>query len=424
MKPFDIRREEVPALLWAFAYFFCLLCAYYVLRPVRDEMGIQSGLGNLPWLWVGTFAGMLLLTPLFGWITSRWPRRTFLPLVYVFFIANLLAFFVAMGHPLLNQKAVAAAFFIWLSVFNYFVVSVFWSFMTDVFDNAAARRLFGAISAGGSLGAMTGPIITAALVKQVGIPNLLLISVVFMSLAIACIVGLSRWARDGRDRDNAETADNAAIGGGLFDGIVLAFKSPYLLAVCGYVFLLQGLGTYFYLEQIRIMAETVSSSVERTQLFAQFDLAVNTLTLLCQLFLTSTLLRKLGVVFCLTFLPALAVVSLTVTGLMPTLAVIAVAGIARRTCEFAIGKPAREILFTVVSREERYKSKNFIDTVIARGSDVVSSWGHAGLRGLGLGTSQMAFAMIPLSFAMIGAGVYLGREQERRRAASGSAHAG
>ena len=418
MKFIDIKREEWPAFLWSFAYFFFLLCAYYVLRPVRDEMGIQGGLKNLPWLFTGTFVGMLLVTPLFGWISSRWPRRQFLPAVYLFFIANLLLFYFAMQSDALDRTQVAAAFFIWLSVFNYFVVSVFWSFMTDIYDNLTAKRLFGAIAAGGSVGAMTGPVITAALVKTVGIPNLLLISAVLLGFAVVCIVGLGRWARQRQSERAAESAlvetADVAMGGGVLDGIRLALASPYLLTICGYVFLLQGLGTFFYLEQLRVMAENLPSSAERTQLFAQLDLAVNTVTLLTQVFVTSALVRRLGLVFCLVLLPILAIFTLGVTGILPTLAVISLSTVIRRASEFAIGKPAREILYTVVSRQERYKAKNVIDTVVSRGSDVVSTWSHAGLRALGMGTAQMAFSVIPFCFVLIGAGIYLGRQQEQR----------
>jgi len=416
MKFIDIKREEWPAFLWSFAYFFFLLCAYYVLRPVRDEMGIQGGIKNLPWLFTGTFVGMLIVTPLFGWISSRWPRRKFLPAVYLFFIANLAFFYVAMQSKTLDMMHVASAFFIWLSVFNYFVVSVFWSFMTDIYDNLTAKRLFGAIAAGGSVGAMTGPIITAALVKTVGIPNLLLISSVLLGCAVVCIVGLGHWARERQtERGISNAADEAAMGGGMLDGIKLALASPYLLTICGYIFLLQGLGTFFYLEQVRVMAENLPDSADRAQLFAQLDLAVNTVTLLTQVFITSALLRRMGLIFCLVLLPILAVFTLGVTGVLPTLAVISVSTVIRRASEFAIGKPAREILYTVVSRQERYKAKNVIDTVVSRGSDVVVTWGHAGLRGLGMGTSQIAFSVIPLCFFMIGAGIYLGRAQEQRR---------
>lgn len=422
MKLLDIQREEWPAFIWSFAYFFFLLCAYYVLRPVRDEMGIQGGLKNLPWLFSGTFAGMLVITPLYGWIASRWPRRTFLPAVYVFFIANLLLFYAAMQTPAMGSFSLSAGFFIWISVFNYFVVSVFWSFMTDVFDNIAAKRLFGAIAAGGSIGAMAGPTITAALVKQIGIPNLLLISAALLGCAVVCIVGLGRWAHRralARAHETREVLadEEKALGGGVLDGIRLAFASPYLLSICGYILLLQGVGTFFYMEQVQVMADNMPSSADRTQLFAQLDLAVNAITVVTQFFLTGAMLKRLGLVFCLLLLPVLAVFTLGFTALMPTLLVISVSSVLRRACEFAVGKPAREILFTVVSRQERYKAKNIIDTVVSRGSDVISTWSHAGLRGLGMSTSQLAFAVIPLCFVMMGVGAYLGREQERRRVA-------
>ena len=418
MKLLDIRRKEWPAFAWSFAYFFCLLCAYYILRPVRDEMGIQGGIKNLPWLFTGTFVGMLLVTPLFGWVSSRWPRRISVPLVYAFFISNLLLFYWAMGLESADKTAVAAGFFIWLSVFNYFVVSVFWSFMTDVFDSDSAKRLFGAIAAGGSIGAMTGPVITVVLVKQVGVPNLLLISATLMGCAVVCIMGLGRWAREQR-KDQTENA----LGGGILDGIKLIFASPYLLTICGYVMLLQLLGNYFYLEQLRVVADSLSLSADRTQLFAQLDLAVNTITLLSQILITSALLRHVGLIFCLILLPGFAVFTLGITGLMPTLAVISISTVIRCACEFAIAKPAREILFTVVTREERYKAKNVIDTVASRGSDLISTWGHAGLRAIGMSTGQMAFSAIPLCILMIGAEIYLGRQQQLRQQPAPVPHA-
>jgi ATP:ADP antiporter, AAA family len=414
----DIKKEEWIAFLWAFSYFFFLLCAYYVLRPVRDEMGIQGGLKNLPWLWTGTFVGMLAITPLFGWISSKWPRRQFLPIVYIFFIANLLFFYAAMKTDSFNKQAVAASFYIWISVFNYFVVSVFWSFMTDVFNSERAKRLFGGIAAGGSIGAMLGPLITAALVKQIGVPNLLLISATLLGIAIICIVGLGNWAtrRAGMtDAERvAEAAKEQALGGGFLDGIKLLFKSPYLWAISGYILLGQALGTYFYLEQLRVVAETISSSTERTQLFAQLDLAVNSIALFTQLFVTSALVRRAGLVFCLTVLPAVGVLSLGLTALMPTLTVIAICGVVRRAMEFSISKPAREILFTVVTREERYKAKNVMDTVVSRGGDLISNWTHAGVRSFGFATASMALMAIPFAILMVGVGAYLGRSQQQR----------
>lgn len=418
LKIIDIKRDEWIAFAWAFCYFFFLLCAYYVLRPVRDEMGIQSGIKNLPWLWTGTFVGMLLITPLFGWISSRWPRRIFLPVVYFFFIANLLMFYFAMNSDVLPKTSVAPAFYVWLSVFNYFVVSVFWSFMTDVFSSERAKRLFGGIAAGGSIGAMTGPTITATLVKTIGIPQLLLISATLLGCAVICIYGLGNWARDRAGMTDEErvaaTAKEQALGGGILDGIKLALTSPYLLTICGYILLSQALGTYFYLEQLRVVSETISSSADRTKLFAELDLAVNSLTLFIQLFITSALIRRLGLIFCLTALPTLGVISLGWTALMPTLMVIATCTVMRRAMEYAVSKPAREILFTVVSREERYKAKNVMDTIVSRGGDLIANWTHAGVRTFGFSTSSMALMAIPIAVLMVGTGFYLGRAQRVR----------
>jgi AAA family ATP:ADP antiporter len=427
LKIIDIKRGEWIAFLWAFFYFFFLLCAYYVLRPVRDEMGIQGGLKNIPWLWTGTFFGMLAITPLFGWISSRWPRRTFLPIVYLFFIANLLFFYFALQSDVFNKTAVASGFYIWISVFNYFVVSVFWSYMTDVFNSDRAKRLFGSIAAGGSIGAMLGPLITAVLVKQIGVPNLLLISAALLGAAIVCIIGIGNWATRRAGMSDAERVAEAAkehaLGGGILDGIKLIFQSPYLLAIAGYVLLSQSLGTYFYLEQLRVVAETIPSSADRTQLFAKLDLAVNTIALFVQFFVTSALVKRVGLVFCLTVLPALGVISLGVTAAVPTLAVIAICTVLRRSMEYAVSKPAREILFTAVSREERYKAKNVMDTVVARGGDVVSNWAHAGARTFGFSTGNMALMAIPFAFLMLGVGVYLGYTQQKREQPAGLATA-
>ncbi len=423
MKIIDIKRDEWIAFAWAFAYFFFLLCSYYVLRPVREEMGIQGGLKNLPWLWTATFVGMLAITPLFGWISSRWPRRIFLPIVYLFFITNILFFYVALQSSAFDKSVVAKSFYVWISVFNYFVVSVFWSFMTDVFNSDRAKRLFGGIAAGGSLGAMAGPAITALLVKQVGVPNLLLISATLLGVSMLCIVGLGHWARHRAGMSDAErvaeAAQEQALGGGVLDGIKHVFQSPYLFAIACYIFLGQALGTYFYLEQLRLVAETIPTAAERTQLFAQIDLAVNAITLFLQLFVTSALVRRAGLLFCLAILPALAAISLGVTAALPTLTVIVVCTVMRRSMEYGISKPSREILFTGVSREDRYKTKSVIDTVVSRGGDAVSNWVHAGVRSLGFLTGGMALMAIPFALLMMGLGMYLGRTQQQRETLAG-----
>jgi ATP:ADP antiporter, AAA family len=407
----DVRRGEWPVVIASFFYFFFLLAAYYVLRPIRDEMGIQAGVRNLPWLFTGTFIGMLCTVPLFGWAASRFPRRVLVPAVYYFFIVNLLVFYVLFTlktHP----AHTAIAFFIWLSVFNYFVVSVFWMLMADLFKNQDAKRLFALIAAGGSIGAITGPAITALFVEKVGIPPLFLVSCFLLFCATLCVHYLTLKTPAAQSVDN-----NRAIGGGILAGVRLLFANPYLLAIAGYIMLLQILGTFFYLEQISIVSQALKSPLERTELFAKIDAAVNTLTLFLQIFVTGHLVRKVGLTACLVLLPVLAALSLVFVGLMPTLMVVAIGTVIRRASEFAIAKPAREVLYTVITREERYKTKNVIDTAVSRGGDVVASWSHAQIKALGLSTSQMAFATIPFALAMISAGLFLGRKQEALAAA-------
>src|SRR4051812_34532996 len=278
----DIGEHELRAVLWSFAYFFCLLCGYYVLRPIRDEMGIQIGVGNLAWLFTATFVAMLAVVPAFGWVSSRFPRCRFLPYVYLFFVANLLVFFVLFREKIAVDHA-RTAFFVWVSVFNLFVVSVFWSFMADLYDTAQARRLYGFIAAGGTAGAIAGPAVTTLLAVPLGPVNLLLVSGAFLLAATACIMQLSKWGT----ANLSTSAPDRPVGGGLFDGVRLVLVSPYLMMICAYVVLYSILSTFLYFEQQQIVKSAISSSAQRTQLFAAADLAVNVFTLSLQVLLFS-----------------------------------------------------------------------------------------------------------------------------------------
>jgi len=408
----DIRAHECTALAWSFAYFFCLLCGYYVLRPVRDEMGIAGGIANLPWLFTGTFVAMLAAVPLFGWVTARFPRRVMLPAVYWFFIANLLLFHALMKAGV-APELLARAFFVWISVFNLFVVSVFWSFMVDLYSNEQGKRLFGLIAAGGSAGAIAGPALTAALAVPLGIANLLLVSVLFLSAAVACIHRLLAWDTQPGARLGAEPAGTgSAIGGSIWGGIRTVLTSGYLLGACLYIVLFSLLFTFLYFEQARIMATDFDSGAERTRVFALVDLAVNVLALLLQALLTGRLLAWLGVAGTLALLPAVAVVGFVLVGAFPTLAVIIAFQIVRRAGEYAVAKPARELLFSVLDRERKYKAKNFIDTVIFRGGDAASGWLLTGLKVLGLGFAALTAAAVPVALAWLATSWLLGKRQE------------
>lgn len=413
-----VHQVEVPALLWSVVYFFCLLCGYYILRPVRDEMGIQGGVGNLPWLFTATFMAMLAAVPLFGYLAAHFRRSRMIPAVYYFFGANLLIFFLLMQGGY-DPGLTARAFFVWLSVFNLFVVSVFWSFMADLFSTEQAKRLFGFIAAGGSAGALAGPTLTASLVHTLGVANLLPVAALFLLGAIVCIHRLSRWSRHSSPARGAAAA--VPLGGSIWAGIRLAFSSSYLVGICAYILLLTASSTFLYLEQANIVSARIASSVERTRLFASMDLTVNVLTLFAQLFLTHRILGGLGVGWGLILVPALSVAGFAVMGAAPTLGVLVVFQVLRRAGEYAISRPAREVLFTVLTREEKYKAKNVVDTVVTRGGDAASGWLVTGVRAIGANVAQVAFIAVPLSVLWAVLGLFLARKQEAlvRNAAPG-----
>ncbi|MBN2701663.1 MAG: MFS transporter [Methylothermaceae bacterium] len=412
----NVEPVEIQALAWSFLYFFSLLCAYYILRPMRDEMGIAGGVENLQWLFTGTFAVMLAAVPLFGWLSARFPRRRFLPVVYYFFIVNLLAFFVLFRLDF-THAYLARAFFIWVSVFNVFVVSVFWSFMTDLFSDEQARRLFGFIAAGGTAGALTGPALTAGLAVPLGPANLLPISAAFLGLAVVAIHRLIAW-HEGPSVAGIPAAhlqstarQDPPLGGGIFAGIILVLRSPYLLGIGVLMLLFTTLSTFLYFQQAQIIRDSFSDSGVRTAVFAAIDGAVNALTLLTQTFLTARLVRWLGLAWTLVLIPLFLAAGFVALGMAPVLAVLVGVQVFRRAGNYAIMRPAREMLYVVLGREEKYKAKNFNDTVVYRGGDAVSAWFYAGLRDMGLGLSQIAWLVVPLALVWAGVSYVLGRRQ-------------
>ena len=419
---FRIEEHEIGAVLWSLGYAFCLLCSYYILRPVRDEMGILGGVEQLQWLFTGTFVTMLLAVPLFGAATRRFPRHRLLPVVYLFFIANLLIFYVLFNSDIATRH-VARTFFVWLSVFNLFAVSVFWSFMADLFSNAQARRLFGLIAAGGSAGAVLGPALTAVLVKLLGPVNLLLVSAAFLLGAMTCIRRLLRWgdaavalgAKGGVGLRTTHAPADAPLGGGVLAGLGLLFRSPYLLGIALYILLYTWLATFLYFEQAHIVRAAFADSATRTQVFAAMDLAVNALTILAQLFVTARLVERLGLPVTLVLVPTLMLLGFAALGAAPVLGVLVGFQVLRRAGNYAVAKPAREMLFTVVSREEKYKAKNVIDTLVYRGGDAASGWLFAGLSGLGLSLSALAFVAVPVALVLALTALWLGYRQEALR---------
>ena len=329
--------ERVP-LLWSFFYFFCLLCGYYMLRPVRDEMAIEGGVQHLPWMMTGTFLTLLFATPLFGFLSARLSRARLLLSVYAFFVSHLLLFYLAMTeqwHP----EWIARGFFIWLSVFNLFVVSVFWSFMADVFSPAQGVRLFGVIAAGGSAGAIAGPLMTTGVTYLFPIPALMLVSAVWLTVCGLCIYRLDRWAAVHTARGKAE--GDRPLGGSMWAGIRTVVASPYLLGICAYLFLLTMSATVLYMEQTALVGREVPSPEARTRLFAGLDLTVNVLTFLTQVWVTNRLVLRFGLGAALMVLPVVTAVGFAAIVMNPVLAVFLSLTVARRVGEYAIAKPAQ-----------------------------------------------------------------------------------
>jgi AAA family ATP:ADP antiporter len=395
-----LRAEphELPALGWAFAYFFLLLAAYYVLRPVRDALAVQGGTAQLQWLFTATFAAMLALVPIYGWLCARLPRARFLPAVYLFFISNLLCF-----HFFPEPRI----FFVWLNVFNLFAVSVFWSLMSDLFTPAQAGRLFGAIAAGGSGGAIAGPALTALAAQELGTQDLLLLSAALLSAALYAMTRLLAWGR--RYPRAGEPPESEPLGGSILAGARDALASPYLLGICAYLFCYTVLSTSLYFQQVEIVGAAIPEVGERTRFFATVDLAVNALALIVQLTLTARLAARIGPAWMLALMPLVSILGFAALGAAPTLAVLVAVGVARRVGEFAISKPVREALYTAVPREDRYKAKSFTDTVVYRGGDTAAGWIFNALRSAGLGAAAIAWTAVPVAAGWLALAFWLGR---------------
>jgi AAA family ATP:ADP antiporter len=405
--------QERAATLWSCAYFFTLLAGYYVLRPLRDQMGIAGGVKALPWMFTATFVTLLAAQPLYGALVARLPRKRFIPIVNHFFAANLALFWLLLTFDI-EKVIVARVFFVWVSVFNLFAVAVFWSFMADVFTSEQGKRLFGFIGAGGTAGALLGPVITIGLSVPLGPANLLIAAIVLLEMTVFCAQRLERTA----ERRRGPRPGERRVGGSAFAALPELIRSPYLLGVGAWVSLLSFGATILYFEQAHIVATTVHGAGAQTRIFASIDLAVGLLTLATQIFVTGRLLKRFGTGVAAGALPAVYVAGFTALALAPILIVVVVAQVAQRWMNFAIANPARQVFFTVVGREEKYKAKNLIDVVIYRGSDAMYGWVFDGLQTLGLKLGAIALCALPVVAGWLVLSAALGRTQERRAALS------
>ena len=412
-KTIDALPGEVLPALAGFALFLCLFSGYFMLRPIREAMGIQAGVGNLQWLFTATFMLMLVAVPLFGWLNSVVPRGQFVDWVYGLFTLNLIGFALAFAkHP--ESIWLARTFYVWISVYNLFVVSVGWSLMADVFDGAQARRLFAFIAAGASIGGLLGPIASAVLVNVLGQGGLVLVSALLLVFALVLKRYLMTWrASGGAGRPGAAPSESPQlpVAGNPFSGLIRVLRSPYLLMVCLFVVLLATTSTFLYFEQARLVAQRFPTREEQVRVFGLIDFTVQTGALVAQLFITGRLAQRFGLGSLLVIIPAVVCAGFIGLALMPGFAMFAGLMIVRRIGEYAFIRPGREMLFAPLDAEAKYKAKNFIDTVVYRAGDAMSGWAKTLLDLMGQGAMSAALAGALCAGLWAWTGWYLGRER-------------
>jgi len=439
----DIEAEEIQAVLWAGFYFFFILAGYYVIRPMRDEMAVAGGIRNLPWLFTATLVVMLLVNPLFASLVTNLPRKRFVSLTYRFFLLNLAVFYLLLSNATESQNIwIGRIFYVWTSVFNLFVVSVFWGFMADIFSRRQGKRLFGLIAFGGTLGGIAGSMLTSLLVEHIGPLFLILLAAGLIECSVQCMNRLCYWSARTLQPARMQTLVNAVpvlnpiegtpeavldhpdrfpVGGKILAGFTHVVRSPYLLGISLYMLAYTVTATFLYFQQAQIVESAFSDRNLRTAIFARIDLAVNSLTVITQLFLTARVIRWLGIGLTLALLPAICLVGFSALGFYTALPVLVTFQVLRRAGNFAIARPARETLYTVLSREDKYKAKTLIDTFVYRAGDQVGAWAYAGLLALGLTVSGVAWAALPVTGVWIAVSLWLGKKQQAAGGGAGDA---
>ena len=407
-----LKEGEMKALLLSAGYFYFVLSSWYVLRPIRDEMAVAGGVRNLPLMFLGTLILMIIVNPPFAALVGKFSRNRFVSITYRFFIANLIIFFVLLKIlPPEQQIWVGRAFYWWGSVFNLFVVSIFWAFMSDVWKTDQSKRLYVFIGVGGTLGAITGSMITAGFVQVVSTPaNLIWVSIVFLEISVWMVRRLSTIFESLNETRGEKVVAHEPVGGSAWAGLSHVLKSPYLLGICLYVLIYTIVGTVFYFGQAEI-ASQIADRGDRISFFGWIDSATNIVTVITQMFLTGRFIKWVGVGVTLAVLPFIVLVGFTTLGIWPAAAVIIVVQALRRAANYSLARPARETLFTVVNREDRFKAKALIDTFVYRFGDQVGAWGYAGLGALGLTMSGIAFVAAPVAGVWLMIGYWLGQKQ-------------
>jgi ATP:ADP antiporter, AAA family len=412
-----LQPGEAPALLASFATLFFMFASYTILRPVRDALGITSGLEKIPYLFWGVFIVMLVLQPLYGWLTSRFPRAVFLPWVYGFFIANLLGFYLWFRLEA-DHTWIARTYFVWVSVFNLFVVAAFWSLMADLFTREQAGRVFGFIWAGASTGGLIGPFIAHELAVPVGAINLLPISAALLTVSLVLMISVIRLQRRqaAATRVEGTRQADAALGGSVWAAFAQVVRSPYLLGIALFVLLMTWVSTFLYLEQQAFVAKAFATADERTRFFGGIDFWVQAASLLMQLLLFGRLFKWVGLRAMLVSVPVIMTAGYALVALAPRFMVLVVVYAVRRVGDYALTRPCRDALFTVVSREEKYKAKSLIDTFVYRGGDALSGSLYKELTGsFGAGPAAIGWLGAAIAALWSVLALALGKAQEQRR---------
>jgi ATP:ADP antiporter, AAA family len=422
----QIRREEVAPVLASGLAFFFILTALMVLRPARESLGLQRGIEAIRWLFIGTAVVTLAVNPLFALLVSRTRRLVFITATYLFFGVSLLGFYVVLiAAPRAIGEVSGMVFFVWFSVFNLFATMVFWALMADRFALDQSRRLFGVISVGGTLGAIAGPWLASQLAEPFGTATLLPVSATFLGLAV-----IAAWAVTRLQPRRAEVAaadagaspavdERAVIGGSAWEGIRAVFRSPYLLGIAAYVLTLTVVATFIYFTRLQMVAALGEDLDMRTGVFARLDFYTQVTTLVLQALVAGHLMKRLGVHVTLALLPATAVLGFAGLALAASLVTLTIFQAAFSAVQRSFTRPARETLFTVVPREDKYKAKAFIDTFVYRGGDVIGAQVEGLLGRLAAGLGALVAVTIPLAVAWGALGVWLGRRQERQAETAG-----
>jgi AAA family ATP:ADP antiporter len=391
-------------------FFFCVLTALMVVRPAREALGMQRGIEAIRWLFMGTLLVTLLVNPVFGWLVSRFRRLVFVNATYLFFAFGLAGFHLLLVlAPASVGERTGQAFYVWFSVFNLFAVMLFWALMADRFTLEQSKRLFGAIAVGGTLGAIFGPWLAGQFARPFGTPSLLLVGAGFLVLAL----GAAWWLARLRPEAGHAPVEQATIGGSAWEGLQSVVRSPYLLAICAYVLIVAVMATFLYFTRLQMVAALGTDIDMRTAVFARIDLITQGATLVLQALVTGHLMKRLGVSVTLALLPVTAALGFLGLAMVGSLAALIAFEAAFRAVQRGVMRPARETLFTVVPRADRYKAKAFIDTFVYRTGDVAGAQTEGLLKQLGLGLAALASIAVPLAAAWMALGIWLGYAQRR-----------